>query len=304
MTLIIITGPTASGKTGISIDIAEKIGGEIVGADSIQIYKDLVIGSAAPSSDEMKGIAHHLVGTHSLSDEINAGKYITEAKSAVNTIISKGKIPVMTGGTNFYVDAFLNGLSPVPEISSEEKNIFEKSLEGVDTETLYRKLLETDPVWAAGISSPNDRQRIHRGLEVLEITGIKLSEWNRMPRINGYQGDFLVIGIDIDREILYKNINRRAEKMVFSGLVDEVRKINMKGYSINNCKPLGSIGYKETALFLNGEIATEQELADTISLNTRHLAKRQMTWLKNRNYIKWERNSSIIESVFHYLTRN
>lgn len=304
MTLIIITGPTASGKTAVSVDIAQKIGGEIVGADSIQIYKDLVIGSAAPTEDEMRGIPHHLVGTHPLSVEMNAGKYITEAISVVNDIVSKGKVPVMTGGTNFYVDAFLNGLSPVPEISEEEKKLFEKSNAGIETAVLYRKLLETDPEWAAGISSPNDRQRINRGLEVSEITGIKLSEWNKMPRINGYQGDFLVIGIDIDREILYENINRRAEKMVFSGLVDEVKKINSEGYNINNCKPLASIGYKETALFLTGEIATEQELADTISLNTRHLAKRQMTWLKNRNYIKWERNSSIIESVFHYLTRN
>lgn len=304
MTLIIITGPTASGKTGLSVDIAQKIGGEIIGADSIQIYKDLVIGSAAPNEDEKRGIPHHLVGTHPLSVEMNAGRYITEAAGIVKEILSRGKVPVMTGGTNFYVDAFINGLSPVPEINEEGKRLFEKRTAGIETSVLYGKLLETDPEWAAGISSPNDRQRINRGLEVFEITGIKLSEWNRMPRINGYQGDFLVIGIDIDREILYENINRRAEKMIFSGLVDEVKKINLKGYNINNCKPLASIGYKETALFLTGEIATEQELTDTISLNTRHLAKRQMTWLKNRNYIKWERNSSIIEAVFHYLTRN
>lgn len=304
MTLIIITGPTASGKTAISVEIAQKIGGEIVGADSIQIYKDLVIGSAAPTEDEMRGIPHHLVGTHPLSVEMNAGKYITEAISVVNDIVSRGKVPVMTGGTNFYVDAFLNGLSPVPEISEDDKRLFEKSTAGIETSVLYRKLLETDPEWADRISSPNDRQRINRGLEVFEITGIKLSEWNKMQRINGYHGDFLVIGIDVDREKLYENIGIRTEKMVISGLVDEVRKINSEGYNISNCKPLASIGYKEAALYLQGSIPTEKELIETIALNTRHLAKRQLTWLKNRDYIKWQRNSSIIESVFHYLTRN
>ena len=304
MTLIIITGPTASGKTGLSVEIAQKIGGEIIGADSIQIYKDLVIGSAAPTEDEKKGIPHHLVGTHPLSVEMNAGKYITEAALTVKDIISRGKVPVMTGGTNFYVDAFLNGLSPVPEINEEEKRLFEKSTSGIETSVLYEKLLETDPEWASQISSPNDRQRINRGMEVFEITGIKLSEWNKMPKINGYQGDFFAIGIDIERGRLYENINLRAEKMVISGLVDEVKRINSEGYNINNCKPLASIGYKEAALFLQGDIPTQAELIETIALNTRHLAKRQMTWLKKRNYIKWGQNSSIIESIFHYLIRN
>ncbi|HNW81585.1 MAG TPA: tRNA (adenosine(37)-N6)-dimethylallyltransferase MiaA [bacterium] len=304
MTLIILTGPTASGKTKLSVDIAKKINGEIVGADSIQIYQDLVIGSAAPTVEEMDGIPHHLIGTAPLSSEINAGRYIAEAGSVIKDIISRGKTPVMTGGTNFYVDAFLNGLSPVPEIDADQRNEFEKSVQNVKTEALFQKLMRIDPEWSAQISSPNDRQRINRGLIVFETTGKKLSDWNKMPRVNKYKGKYLVLGIDIVREQLYRNINKRTEKMISSGLIDEVAAINKIGYNVNNCKPLASIGYRETALFLDGTIKSKEKLSETIALNTRHLAKRQITWLKNKNYIKWEERSSIIECVLTCLIQD
>lgn len=304
MTLIILTGPTASGKTRLSVDIAKKINGEIIGADSVQIYKDLVIGSAAPTAEEMDGIVHHLTGTLPLSVEMNAGRYVTEAGVVVKAIIAKGKTPVMTGGTNFYVDAFINGLSPIPEIDDNEKNDFEKSVLNMKTEALFQKLTQIDPEWSTQISSPNDRQRIKRGLIVFEITGKKLSDWNKLPRINRYEGKYLAIGIDIVREQLYDNINKRTGKMISSGLIDEVARINKIGYNVSNCKPLASIGYKETALFLDGSIRSKDELSEAIALNTRHLAKRQITWLKNRDYVKWERNSSIIECILTYLTQD
>lgn len=302
MTLIILSGPTASGKTKLSIEIAKKINGEIVGADSIQIYKDLVVGAASPSFEEMDGIPHHLIGIYPLEIEVNAGKYILEAHNIIKDIQRRGKTTIMVGGTNFYVDAFLNGLSPIPEIDESFKTDYEKSTSNLETSSLYEKLFEIDPEWAEQISSPNDRQRINRGILVFEATAKKLSDWNKLPRINGFTGKFLAVGIDIDREILYENINLRASKMIASGLIEEVCKINETGYNAENCKPLCSIGYKETGLFLKGMIQSKEELSEIIALNTRHFAKRQMTWLKNRNYIVWKNKHDIIEHILTNIT--
>lgn len=303
MTLIILCGPTASGKTSLSIEIAKKTNGEIIGADSIQIYKDLVVGSAAPSLEEMMDIPHHLIGTLPLEIEMNAGKYILEAAGKIAEITERNKTPIMVGGTNFYVDAFLNGLSPVPQIDETARSDYEKSVAAIPTSVLYDKLHKIDEEWAGQISSQNDRQRINRGLLVYEITGQTLSKWNKLPRINGYKGDFFAIGISIERDKLYSNINCRTAKMISSGLIEEVRNINQMGHNSNNCKPLSSIGYKETDLFLKGIIKSKESLTDTISQNTRHLAKRQMTWLKNRNYIEWIPAGAVIESALTRLTQ-
>ncbi|MBP5202344.1 tRNA (adenosine(37)-N6)-dimethylallyltransferase MiaA [bacterium] len=296
MTLIFILGPTASGKTSLSVELAKKINGEIVGADSIQIYKDLVIGSAAPAEDEMQGIPHHLIGIRDLKDEISAGIYISSALPIIDKIEKSGKTPIVVGGTNFYVDALINGLSPVPAADEETMRFWEEKFEPVSTEELFSELQKTDPEWAENISSPNDRQRIKRGLFVAKTTGKTLSEWNRMTRINAYKGDFLALGIDIPRERLYEKINLRTKIMLGSGLVEEVRAINEKGFDSSNCKALCSIGYIETERYLKGEIASIEELRELIAQNTRHLAKRQLTWLRNRDYVVWKNPEEILKS--------
>lgn len=296
MTLIFILGPTASGKTSLSVELAKKINGEIVGADSVQIYKDLVIGSAAPAEDEMQGIPHHLIGIRDLKDEISAGIYISSALPIIDKIEKSGKTPIVVGGTNFYVDALINGLSPVPAADEETMRFWEEKFEPVSTEELFSELQKTDPEWAENISSPNDRQRIKRGLFVAKTTGKTLSEWNRMTRINAYKGDFLALGIDIPRERLYEKINLRTKIMLGSGLVEEVRAINEKGFSSANCKALCSIGYIETERYLKGEITSIEELRELIAQNTRHLAKRQLTWLRNRDYVVWKNPEEILKS--------
>ena len=229
MTLIFILGPTASGKTSLSIKLAKKLNGEIIGADSVQIYKDLVIGSAAPTREEMQDIPHHLIGIRDLKDDISAGIYISSALPVIKKIERSGKTPIVVGGTNFYVDALINGLSPVPAADEETMRIFEEKFRSVSTEELFEELQKTDPEWAENISSPNDRQRIKRGLFVAKTTGRTLSEWNRMARINAYSGKFTAFGIRIPREKLYENINLRTRIMLESGLVGEVRAINEKG---------------------------------------------------------------------------
>ncbi|MBQ3369366.1 tRNA (adenosine(37)-N6)-dimethylallyltransferase MiaA [bacterium] len=298
MTLVFILGPTASGKTSLSIEFAKRLNGEIIGADSLQIYKDLVIGSAAPTPDEMQGIPHHLIGTRDLKDEISAGIYISQALPIIEKIEKSGKTPIVVGGTNFYVDALINGLSPVPAADEETMRLWEEKFRPVSTEELFAELQKTDPEWAENISSPNDRQRIKRGLFVAKTTGKTLSEWNRMERINAYEGEFIALGIDIEREKLYERINLRTKIMLDSGLIDEVRAINEKGFNSSNCKALCSIGYAETERYLKGEITSIDELSELIAQNTRHLAKRQLTWLRNRDYVVWKNPEEILKLNF------
>lgn len=295
MTLVFILGPTASGKTSLSVELAKKLNGEIVGADSVQIYKDLVIGSAAPTKEEMAGIPHHLIGTRDLKDEISAGIYISSALPIIEKIEKSGKTPIVVGGTNFYVDALINGLSPVPAADEETMRLWEEKFNRFSTEELFAELQKTDPEWAENISSPNDRQRIKRGLFVAKTTGKTLSEWNRTGRINAYKGNFLAIGIEMEREKLYERINLRTKIMLESGLAEEVRAINEKGFSSSNCKALTSIGYIETERYLKGEIGSTEELQELIAQNTRHLAKRQLTWLRNRDYVAWKNPEEILE---------
>jgi len=298
MTLIFILGPTASGKTKLSVELAKKVNGEIIGADSVQIYKDLVIGSAAPTEEEMQEIPHYLIGTRDLKDEISAGIYIESALPIIDKIEKSGKTPIVVGGTNFYVDALINGLSPVPAADEETMRSYEEEFSRFSTEKLFAELQQTDPEWAAKISSPNDRQRIKRGLFVARTTGRTLSEWNRMGRINAYKGDFLALGIEMEREKLYERINLRTKTMLESGLIEEVRTINKKGFSSANCKALASIGYIETERYLKGEITSTEELQELIAQNTRHLAKRQLTWLRNRDYVAWKKPEEILELKF------
>jgi tRNA dimethylallyltransferase len=295
--IIFILGPTASGKTKVSVELAKEINGEIIGADSVQIYKDLVIGAASPTVEEMEGIPHHLIGTHDLKDEISAGIYADLALDAINDIKSRGKVPIIVGGTNFYVDALINGLSPVPELNETARKDYNDSLELFSTEELYTKLLETDPLWAERISSSNDRQRIKRGLEVFELTGKKLSQWNQSERIKKYDGQHFSFAINVEREKLYEKINIRSEAIVKSGLVEEVRKVNNKGFNVLNCRPLNSIGYAQADLFLKGSITSEDDLIMTIAQDTRHLAKRQMTWLRKMDYVIWKDVYGIIKCV-------
>ncbi len=297
--MIIILGPTASGKTSISIELAEKLNGEIVGADSVQIYQDLVIGSAAPTKEEMAKIPHHLIGIMDLSQKISAGQYVKMTAETIKDIESRGKLPIMVGGTNFYVDAFINGLSPIPEITDAENSQFDKRTDDIPTSELFMKLKEKDPAWADNISSPNDRQRIKRGLLVLENTGKKISEWNKLPREKVYFGNLQVYALEINRNKLYERINLRSEKMVRDGIIEELQRINIKGYNSGNCLPLNSIGYRETGLFLSGEIQTKGELVELIAKNTRHLAKRQLTWLRNRDYVNWIEQEKSIEVLLN-----
>lgn len=285
--MIVLCGPTASGKTSYAIKLANELNGEVVGADAVQIYRDLVIGSAAPTTEERSDIPHHLIGILDLSEDINAGKYLRLVHPVVNDIIARGRTPILVGGTNFYVDAFLNGLSPVPELDEAEKETFACRCADRPTSDLFAELQSVDPRWAAAISSPNDRQRILRGLEVFHLTGTPLSVWNEQPREQGWSGRYEKIALAVDRETLNERIVARTKKMLADGLLDEVSAIRAKGFTPATCRVLGSIGYQEAFDHLDGRIASKEELEELIVIHTRQLAKRQMTWLKNDPSIEW-----------------
>ncbi len=284
---VIILGPTASGKTSLSVNLALETGGEVIGADSVQIYRDLVIGAATPTEEERHGVPHHLVGELDLDTEMDARKFVDMVHDRVGQVESRGRIPIMVGGTNFYVYSFLDGLSPVPDLDEQERRkVFEK-MDHISVSELYEKLQEIDPEWIKTISSPNDIQRIKRGLEVFYITGKPLSEWNRLPRIGRYDGSVLKIAPLWDRAVLYDRVNRRSRQMISGGLIQEVEKLMKLGFSPEKNRALRSIGYQETFSYLRGEINSIEELEYKISLNTRHLAKRQLTWLRRDTDIHW-----------------
>ncbi len=284
--LTVILGPTASGKTDFAIKTAQKIDGEIVGADSVQIYKDLKIGAASPTKKEMEQVPHHLVGILNLDQEISAGIFSKMAKEVIEKIEKKQKKTVLVGGTNFYVYSFLNGLSPIPEIPQETVKNFREELKEVSTQKLYEQLLKIDLKWAKSISN-NDRQRILRGLEVFKFTKKTISKWNELPNKNAYEKKVLKLGMQMERTELYQRINLRAKLMVEKGLIEEVINIKNKGFNPINTKALNSIGYKETFDFLDKKIDSKEKLIEIIAKNTRHLAKRQLTWLRRDKEIKW-----------------
>ena len=287
MTLIVIVGPTASGKSGIAHQCALDFNGEIVGADSVQIYQDLVIGSAAPTATEQSEVPYHLVGTHSLDEEVNVATFILEANAAIDAILSRGKMPIMVGGTHFWVDTFLDGLSPIPHFNEDEKEKVRKKHADDPIEKLFTELQKVDPVWADNISSPQDRQRILRGLEVFHLTGKPLSHFHTLPREGGYKKPYLKIAVHRSRETIVERINRRTKIMIANGIISEVQHLRDCGYTSANCRPLATIGYKETNEFLEGNITDKEELAELISIHTRQLAKRQMIWLRKDEQSLW-----------------
>jgi len=285
--MIVVVGPTASGKSAFAIRLAQEVGGEIVGADAVQVYRDLVIGAATIPTHERAGIPHHLIGVLDLSEEINAGIYLRMAIQVLRDIVSRGKVPIVVGGTNFYVDTLIRGLSPIPHIDKQKKEIFMAQCAGRTTSDLFTELNAVDPTWAASISSPNDRQRILRGLEVYHFTGIPLSVWQRQPRTSGWDGPYHKIGLAIPRPVLTERIAARTRRMLAEGLLDEVASIRARGFTPVNCRALASIGYREVFDYLEGRIASKEDLENSIITHTRHLAKRQMTWLKKDEMIEW-----------------
>ncbi len=271
--IIVVCGPTASGKSALAVEIALKFGGEIVSADSVSVYKGLDIGSAKPSEEEKKGVPHYLIDVASPKDSFSVGDYEELAVPAVEDISGRGKIPIICGGTGFYVNSVLYRMSyglSKGDIGIRRK--YEHAAEEKGREFVYSILKEKDPETAAKLH-PNDLVRVIRALEIFDATGVKKSDIKdeMVPRY-----DFIALMPTLPREILYERINARVDDMMSCGLTSEVRSLLESGVTLED-QCMQGIGYKETAeAILSGtEIPTEQ-----IKMNTRRYAKRQITFFK------------------------
>lgn len=283
--VIVICGPTASGKTALSIELAKKINGEIVSADSMQIYDEMSIGTAKPDKEEMQGIKHYLVGTVSPSKRYSVSEYKKDAICAIEEIISNKKSPIVVGGTGLYVNSLIYGID-YPEIETDLK--YRAELEEMANEKgleyLYKMAKEIDEEAMKNISV-NDKKRIIRVLEIYKETGKTKTELEIESRKNGIPYEYKVFAINMPREILYDRINKRVDIMIEKGLIEEVEQLYSK-YGKQLCTAAQGIGYKEVIDYLNKEI-TKEEMIEKVKMETRRYAKRQLTWFRKIPNITW-----------------
>ncbi len=281
--LLCVVGPTASGKTALAVDLALRLGGEIVGCDSQQVYRGLDIGTAKPTLEELKGVKHHMLDVAAPHESYTAGRYAKEAGACIDDLFAANKLPIMCGGTGLYLRALSKGLAEIPECPRLNHG-----------ENAYEILMECDPEYANRLS-PNDRQRIFRGLDVFVHTGKSISSFYADIPPQKYEA--VCVGIRRPREELYVRINQRVDDMLTAGLVEETLSLLNAGVPPNSAA-LSAIGYRETV----SHILEGVSLADTAELikqNSRRYAKRQMTWFTNQESVHWlEGDSEIIFDSF------
>ena len=282
--IIVICGPTASGKTALSIQLAKKINGEIVSADSMQIYEDMDIGTAKPTVEEMDGVKHYLIGNVSPTLIYSVANFKKDAINAIEEMLKKGKTPIIVGGTGLYVDSLVNGIDYDDlEIDLDYRNQLEKISEEQGLEVLYNKAVEIDPLAMEKISN-NDKKRIFRVLEIYNATGKTKTEQEIESRKKDNPYDYVVFAINMDREKLYERINKRVDIMLEKGLVDEVKRLIKKYDELPTA--IQGLGYKEVVQYLNNEISYD-EMVEKIKQETRRYAKRQLTWFRRNKEITW-----------------
>lgn len=282
--LFVVLGPTAVGKSAVGIDIAKRLGGEIINADSLQVYKYLNIGTAKPSSKDLHEVSHHLINIVNPDEDFNAGMFRSHAASTIKNLHEANNNIILVGGTYLYVKVLLSGLIEGLPANMEIRENIKKLRAIFGLPYVYDRLLLLDPEAASRIH-PNDYVRAERALEVNYLTGQKMSELQAVHSFQDQDYEYFKIGISLDRETLKERIDKRVDIMIEEGLVEEVKKLREMGYH-NNLKPMQSIGYKEINQFLDGEIGID-EAVELIKRDTKRFAKRQMTWLKKDNEINW-----------------
>ena len=276
--LIVIAGPTAAGKTALSVELAQKIGGSVISADSMQVYKYMDIGSAKITKDEMQGIPHYLVDVLEPSEEFNISVFKKMADEAIADIRASGRIPIVAGGTGFYIRALAYDTKFTEEEKKDDvRGELEKVLEEKGPEYLHEMLREIDPESADAIH-PNNTKRVIRAIEYFRLNGSKISEHNKESRQKESPYDLSYFVLDMDRERLYQRIDMRVDLMMKTGLLDEVKRLKAMGYDRSYVSMQG-LGYKELLDHLDG-LTTLEEAVDIIKRDTRHFAKRQLTWFR------------------------
>lgn len=282
--VVVIVGPTASGKTHLSIELAKRFDGEIVSADSMQIYRSMDIGTAKPSLEERCGIPHHMMDIVDPSEDYTLKEYLTDANACVQDILARGKLPILVGGTGLYVTSFMNNLTLSEESCDEAyRDALERDYDSLGGDAMLERLRSVDPELAARLY-PKDRKRILRGLEVFHNTGIPQSEQNRRALETESPYEFLCFGLTADdRAFLYDRIDSRVHMMIRDGLEAEVRAISSR-----NCSRTArqAIGYRQFDAYFAGEASLEDTIA-LIQKESRNYAKRQLTWFRRDQRIRW-----------------
>lgn len=288
--ILVIVGPTASGKTRMAVELAQRHNGEVISADSMQIYRTMDIGTAKPTQEEMGGIPHHMIDVADPEEDFSVARYVEMAARCVDDVLARGKLPIVAGGTGLYIDSLLSGRTFAPfSPDSALRGELERELEEKGGQAMLEALAQVDPE-AAQRLHPNDHKRIIRALEVYRSTGKTITQHNRETQAVPPRYDALTIGLAFqDRQAMWRRIDQRVDEMVAAGLEDEVRRLLTSGIS-PKCTAMQAIGYKEFTQALSGEM-TWQEAADVVKLRSRQYAKRQLTWFgrnPNTRWVRWD----------------
>ena len=286
--VIVILGPTASGKSALALAVAKKIGGEIISADSRQVYRELDIGAAKPSEEVLREVKHHFVNEKDIGEPFTAGDFATEAVERIREIHQRGKRAVVAGGSTLYLEGLLEGFADLPPADPVIRARLLEELEREGNERLYAKLLERDPAQAATLD-PTKSQRLIRSLEIIEITGLGVTELQARGKQRQSDLSFAVTGLAMAREALYQRINCRTDEMVAAGLCGEAERLYLKYKTLlagGKISALQSVGYQELFQYFDGKIGYDDAVT-LIKQHTRNYAKRQLTFFKNRLAVNW-----------------
>jgi tRNA dimethylallyltransferase len=295
--VVLLAGPTASGKTSLSIELSTRLSAEIVNADSMQVYRHMEIGTAKPTLEQRRTVPHHLIDVVDPDEPFDAARYLHLARAAIEDIKKRGRVPLVVGGTGLYMRVLTRGLCPGPSSDPELKNKLVADEKSKGLGQLYCDLVRIDPESAARIH-PNDRQRILRALEVFSLTGVALSA---LQRSHGFREQlFPAIKVFINRERgeLYERINRRVDSMLEAGFKDEVERLLAMGY-VTQLKSMQSLGYRQMAAHLAGAVSID-EAACQIKRETRRYAKRQITWFRGDHEFR-SFDAGDTEGIYHYI---
>jgi len=302
--LFILGGPTAVGKTSISVKLAKELKGEIISADSMQIYKYMDVGSAKISNEEMEGVPHHLVDIVSPEEEFSVIDFKERASAAIEDISLRGCLPMVVGGTGFYINSLIFNYSYTSAEKDEEYRKYLENLAAREGNTYVHEMLKNIDSESYERLYPNDLKRVIRALEVYKLTGQTISEYTACDDIYNIPYDINYFVLTMDREKLYDKINKRVDIMLENGLIEEVIKLKEMGYNAN-MQSMKGIGYKEILYYLEGEISLERAV-ELIKQGSRNYAKRQLTWFKKDSRVKWVNKDEFKneEEIINYIKSN
>lgn len=290
-TIICLAGPTAVGKTALTVDLCHAINGEVISADAVQVYRDMNIGSAKPTAEERQGITHHLIDIIAPTERYSAATFVAHAERAIDDILKRGKQPIVSGGTMFYLNALKNGLDSMPVPNEAILNKLQSDLEQLGLEALYQELMQVDPLTAQRLE-PSDTQRIMRALAVFRYSSTPISAFYRKNNTSQPFNIKIIALMASNRSVLHNRIEQRFRQMIENGLVEEVEKL-LSQYHLKGTEPsLRAVGYRQVVEYLDGKLGFDEMIQNGIAA-TRQLAKRQLTWIRNSPGIIFLQNPAL-----------